>query len=397
MKLKLGKLFWNEGVSTPCYTTLEDDMICDVLIVGSGLVGAHAAYVLSTLRMDIALIDKQEIAHGSTAANAGLLQVSHDKSLTSFIHTFGETRGVRAYQLCYEALRTLESVVKELSIDPVFQLRGSLYYASEEKDVPLLKKECNTLKRHGFPAQFLSASQISERYSFTKQAAMYTLGDAEVNPYLLAHSLLYKAKQQGAKVYKQTEVVHMKYVQNYICCYTNNGKIIKAKSVIMATGYESQFVKKEPAADLSISYAIVTNVQKQFDGWYEKSLIWETARPYLYCRTYKNRVIIGGLDDSFILHKYTENRLLYKRNLLVECVKEMFPFFTDVQAEYYWGAIFGGSRDGLPILKEDEKIPNLYYALTYGGNGTVYAMVFAKIFQELFVNGYSSDFRLFER
>lgn len=32
-------------------------MICDVLIAGSGLVGAHAAYFLSMLGMDISLSD----------------------------------------------------------------------------------------------------------------------------------------------------------------------------------------------------------------------------------------------------------------------------------------------------------------------------------------------------
>ena len=31
MKLMMGKLFWNTGVSVPCYPLLENDMICDVL------------------------------------------------------------------------------------------------------------------------------------------------------------------------------------------------------------------------------------------------------------------------------------------------------------------------------------------------------------------------------
>ena len=33
------------------------------------------------------------ISCGSTAANTGLLQFLHDKSLTSLIHTFGEEKG----------------------------------------------------------------------------------------------------------------------------------------------------------------------------------------------------------------------------------------------------------------------------------------------------------------
>ena len=53
----------------------------------------------------------------------------------------------------------------------------------------------------------------------------------------------------------------------------------------------------------------------------------------------------------------------------------MFPQYKNIQADYYWAAAFGGTHDGLPILKEDEKIHNLFYALPYGGNGTVYGMV----------------------
>ncbi|MBL3199307.1 FAD-binding oxidoreductase, partial [Klebsiella pneumoniae] len=93
-----GKLFWNTGVSVPCYPPLGNDMICDVLVVGSGEAGAHIAYSLAKIGMSVMLIEKREIACGSTFANVGVLQFLHDKSLTSLIHTFGEEKGVRAYK-----------------------------------------------------------------------------------------------------------------------------------------------------------------------------------------------------------------------------------------------------------------------------------------------------------
>ena len=98
MKLMTGKLFWSAGVSVPCYPTLENDMICDVLVIGSGEAGAHIAYSLAKIGMRVMLIEKRAIACGSTAANTGLLQFVNDKSLTSLIHTFGEEKGVRAYK-----------------------------------------------------------------------------------------------------------------------------------------------------------------------------------------------------------------------------------------------------------------------------------------------------------
>lgn len=397
MNLISGKLFWNRGVSVPCYPPLENDMICDVLVVGSGEAGAHIAYFLAKIGMSVMLIEKREIACGSTFANVGLLQFFHDKSLTSLIHTFGEEKGVRAYKLCYEALRTMEKVVPTLDIDPQFIPRNSLYYASKSEDVSSLQEEYNTLQKYGLPVEYFTEVDIKERYSFTKQAALYTHGDAEVNPYLLAHSLLHKANQMGAIIHEHTEVIHIKKRQNDLICYTKTGNQIVAKNIIMATGYEALFGKKEKNTTVETSYAVVTNEIDQFEGWHERSLIWETARPSLYFRTYKNRIMVGGLDEAMQIQSIGDTKLLHKRDILINIVREMFPQYKNIQAEYYWAAAFGSSHDGLPILKEDKKIHNLFYALLHGGNGTVYGMVFAKIFEQLFTNKEREDFSLFNR
>ncbi|MEF7657612.1 FAD-binding oxidoreductase [Bacillus sp. ZJS3] len=397
MNLITGKLFWNRGVSVPCYPPLENDMICDVLVVGSGEAGAHIAYSLAKIGMRVILIEKNMISCGSTAANIGLLQFLHDKSLTSLIHTFGEEKGVRAYKLCYEALRTMEKVVPTLDIDPQFIPRNSLYYASKSEDVLFLQEEYKALQNYGFPVEYFTESDIKERYPFTKQAALYTHGDAEVNPYLLAHSLLHKANQMGTIIHEHTEAIHIKKRENDLICYTKTGNQIVAKNIIMATGYESLFGKKEKNTTVETSYAVVTNEIDQFEGWHERSLIWETARPYLYFRTFQNRIMVGGLDEAMQIQSIGDTKLLHKRDILINIVKEMLPQYKTIQADYYWAAAFGSSHDGLPILKEDKKIHNLFYALPHGGNGTVYGMVFAKIFEQLFTNKESEDFSLFNR
>lgn len=71
---------------------------------------------------------------------------------------------VRAYKLCYEALRTMEAVIPTLDINPHFILRNSLYYASKSEDVSFLQEEYNTLQNYGFPVEYFTASDIKERY-----------------------------------------------------------------------------------------------------------------------------------------------------------------------------------------------------------------------------------------
>lgn len=46
-----------------------------------------------------------------------------------------------------------------------------------------------------------------------------------------------------------------------------------------------------------------------------------------------------------------DTKLLHKRDVLINIIKEMFPQYKDIQADYYWAAAFGGSHDGLPYFK----------------------------------------------
>lgn len=72
---------------------------------------------------------------------------------------------------------------------------------------------------------------------------------------------------------------------------------------------------------METSYAVVTNKVDSFEGWYEQSLIWETARPYLYFRTYENRIIVGGLDEVMKIQTIGDTKLLHKRDVLINIIK----------------------------------------------------------------------------
>ncbi len=110
-------------------------------------------------------------------------------------------------------------------------------------------------------------------------------------------------------------------------------------------------MEEEKNTTVEASYAVVTNEIDQFDGWHERSLIWETARPYLYFRTFQNRIMVGGLDEAMQIQPIGDTKLLRKRDILINIVREMFPQYKNIQAEYYWAAAFGSSHDGLTYFK----------------------------------------------
>jgi len=353
---------------------------------------------LSQSDAKVVLVDKRKIGHGSTSGNTGLLQYSNDKPLFSFINSFGKDKGVRFYRMCEDAIQGLEKMAKSLPIDPDFIPRSSLYYASSKEDVQFINKEYKALTENKFPVQILTKEEIKNKFHFEKECALYTGGDAEINPFKFVNGLIQYASENGVQIYEDTEIVNSITTEDGVTLFTKNKQKINAKKVIIAAGYEAMDLKKDKNAILSTSFALATEPVIENEAWYENCLIWETARPYLYIRSSKDkRIIIGGLDEYTTIPEKRNAMLVHKKELLLQKLVELFPQYKSAKAEFGWGAIFGGTHSGKPMIKEYKEFPNCYFLMGYGGNGTVYSFALSTAIAELFLKGKSANLELFKQ
>ncbi|MEC0238650.1 FAD-dependent oxidoreductase [Paenibacillus dokdonensis] len=384
MILNSGKLAWPHTLNpVPEYPALDQDLDCDVLVVGGGMSGAILSYELTNRKLNTVMIDKRSIGGGSSSANTGLLQFSNDKTLTSIMNTFGEEIGVAFYKLCERAMQKLIDTGSRLYTDPHLIPRSSFYYASHEDDVAMLQEEYENFRKYGFHVDYWDQAKIEQYMPFSKPAALYTHGDAEVNPFRMVHALVEAAARHGAHVFEHTEAIHFDYDENSVTCHTQTHKI-RAKKVIYTMGYETQEIKKDRNAVLKVSYAVLTNPVEDLSDWHERCMIWETARPYLYMRTTPdNRIVVGGLDEHPPAPAERDGRALHKSEALLDEVRTLFPRYKELKADYAWASIFGSTHDGLPMIGTHPDYPNSYFIEAYGGNGTVYCMIAADILSDV--------------
>lgn len=397
MRLHTGRFSWNAaGSEIPRYPALDRDISCDCLIIGGGISGALCAYLLCERGISAAVVEKNEIGCGSTLANTGILQAFSDKTLTSCIHTFGKEKAVHFYRLCRDALDHLKEISSGLDSDQPLTERSSLYLASTEKDVQMLREEYANLRKYGFSVEWWGEADIRQRFPFRKPAAIWTQGDAETNPLALVHGLLKRAKSQGLEIYEQTRITGWDFREEEVVCRTAMHQKIRAKHVIFATGYETQRLKKERGAFLTRTYAVVTEPAESFENWHERCLIWETARPYLYMRTTPDgRIMAGGLDEPLPKGGLTAGRERHKAKELLDLIHSMFPKKTPLQAAYSWGAVFGQTRDGLPYIGTHPDYPHCMFLEGYGGNGTVCSMLAAEMITDVLTGKTRRDMELF--
>ncbi|MBB4826461.1 glycine/D-amino acid oxidase-like deaminating enzyme [Sporosarcina luteola] len=382
MAIHAGQLYWPTTMNEA--STIQnhvDEKIYDAVIIGGGMSGALTALSLVNAGLKVAIVDQKEFADGSTAANTGLLQYSNDIMLHELIEQIGEEKAIAFYQLCYKALNDLHETAGKLPIDPEFINRPSIYYASDENDLRKIKKEFEVLSTYDFPCEYWDHSTLIDRTGINKPGALLTYGDAEVNPYKLVRGILQMIQSQGADLHSGLRVEDVIETEGILHVVTSGGKI-KARNVIYTTGYVKPPVGKLTGDVLKRTYVAVSKPIQQ-PAWFEKALIWETKRPYLYMRTtVDDRIIIGGLDEETDQINIPLEAIQAKAERLIREANELLPGLQ-MELEMSYCALFGESQDELPFIGRHPEKPHQYYLLGYGGNGTVYSMLGAKMLTEM--------------
>lgn len=385
MDLKSGYPFWavKNGLMQ-AFPKLEDDLRCDVAIIGAGITGALIADELAGHGHQVCVLDQRDVGWGSTSASTALLQYEIDVHMVDLAKDYGEADAVLAYRACAESIDLLAAKAGEVR-DVDFGRMRSLYYASKRRHRSDLEDEFAMRKRHGFEVEWLEPGQVRETYGFDAPCAILSEKAARIDPYRMAHRLLQRLQGNGGHVHDRTPVTHISANSRGVELETAGGARIRAKHLVMAAGYASQqFLRKDVAKNRS-SYAFITDpIDPGLLGPLQDTMLWESARPYLYMRTTGDgRLLIGGEDDDIDIASRRDAQVNAKARKLAKKVAKLFPHLP-VEPAFAWGGTFAETKDGLPWFGAHEQHgPRVLFAMAYGGNGITYSMLGAGLLRAL--------------
>ena len=396
MDLTSAQAFWplNDGL-LGVYPPLKQDLDCEVVILGGGITGALVADALVGEGVDVVLLDKRDIGRGSTSASTALLQYEIDTPLTELTKMIGRRDAEESYRVCRDSIGKIEAIVHGLSDSCSFQRKKSVYLASRKRDAKLLLEECAARKKAGIDVEYLDEIEVSSMFSFQRPAALLSQDGAEVDAYRLTHRLMARAAKRGLRVFDRTAMVKHRGGETGVVIETDRGFKVTARQVVFATGYESVEFLPQHVATLKSTFTFASEPVENFAGWWERCLLWETARPYLYMRTTADgRAMVGGEDDPFRNPARRDRLIPRKTEKLTARFREMFPQI-DLEVAFSWAGTFSETKDGLAYIGSVPKFPRYLFALGFGGNGITYSAIAAEIIRDHILHRPNTDAMLF--
>ncbi len=333
------------------FDTLNKNLEADVCIIGAGIFGMTCGYYLSHLGFKVVLIDKNTLA-GTTSFTTGKITSQHDL-FYSYLNTSYDIHFAKDYLEANEkAIKNIQDIIHKEQIDCDFEIQNSYVYTTKKEEVDLLEKELKVLETLGYPAKFTKHISLP----FKVEGALCFNNQAKFNPLKYILGLSKTILEKNGQIYTNTIAIDIEKDKKDYAVYTNNGNVIKAKHVIMATRYPFINVPGFYFSKLyqSTSYIIALDTKKDV----LEDMYINISSPIYSFRSAK----FNGKDILLIASGNTKTGHDYPQENPYTTLKNFAKqYYPDCDVLYEWSSEDCISLDKLPYIgKYSNLLPNVY-------------------------------------
>jgi len=225
---RLNNPLWLAAAKT-AYPRLSGPLEVDVAVVGAGITGATAAYLLKAAGKTVALLESDRVCAGATGYTTAKLTVGHSLVYRQLIDSVG-VEAARGYASSnQEAIDQVARLVEQHGIDCDFERASNFVYVESAKAVSGLERELACVERAGIAAELTTETDLP----YEVAAAIRIDGQAQFHPWKYVAALARLVDGDGSHVLEQTRAT--KVHAGEPCVVGAGGGAVRARHVVIAT------------------------------------------------------------------------------------------------------------------------------------------------------------------
>jgi glycine/D-amino acid oxidase-like deaminating enzyme/nitrite reductase/ring-hydroxylating ferredoxin subunit len=369
---------WQAGLPASSRPQLTGTKQADVCVVGAGIAGLTTAYLLAKAGQTVVVLERADIGGGETSLTSAHLSNLPDFKYSDLVKMHGIDVLRKVAESHTAAIRSIENIVETENIVCGFQRVPGYLMPSQKDEEDTLEREFRDASGAGLPVMKVDTVPLVR---VPDRPALRFPNQAQFHPMRYLTALAKICEMRGVRIYGSTQAESID-PGNPATVKTSNGAMVRAMVVVQASN--APFAHTLTMHTKQTAYRTYVAAFPFRSAEMEKALIWDTADPFHFVRTFRTQdgrdlLLVGG-EDHKTGHDPEEGSPLTH---LTAWARNHFDIQGD--ADFFWSGQILEPVDGLAYIGRvpGEDHQNLYLVTGTSGNGLTYGTIAGLLLSDL--------------
>lgn len=366
----------------------------EVAIIGGGIIGASIAYFLGKNGLDAMVIEKGELAGGtSSRCDGNILAIDKDPGFDS--------------QMSRVSQQIIADLSRELSLPFEYRAPGSILVCETDEEMEAAQQWVDRQKALGLPFRMLDRADLRQESAYLADdlpGGLECATDSTVNPYMLTYSLFEQARKDGVRIHTWTEVTAITKdpKTGEFKISTNSGQIF-ARNIVNAAGVWAPYIGKMVNLDIPVvprkghlivaSRQVPVGLRKVMEFGYLISKFGGTRKVDPITERFGVALVFEPTENQNFLIGSSREFAGFNTKIQMDVIRCMarrllrfYPKIGDFNVIRTYAGLRPWTPDHLPIVSAVEELPGFYIAAGHEGDGISLAAVTGKLMSDMIMD-----------